>query len=342
MHSTVSPRQPRQGTAETLRGLSLRAARYLGFVCATILFPGMLASAVASNNGLQVSPGTDAPQASRRLIHTEPSDFATVLVYETGAQRCMTFNWLDNPNSESCYAPSHPDRMVFDYTRTMMAALYLQPAPARVLVIGLGGRTLPSALAALLPDTKFDCVEIDPAVVRVAQAYFGFTPGTRQRVHLQDGRAFVADAVKRGDRYDIVMLDAFEATYIPSQLMTIEFLQILRNALSDHGVVVANTATASPLYDRETATYTAVFGDVYQVKDNNRVIFATPTALPAVAHMKENADQWQSALEPYEIEAHPFFSALTRVHACDAPTRLPPRPACVSEPLRDAAILHSP
>ena len=53
------------------------------------------------------------------------------------------------------------------------------PAPQNVLIVGLGGGSLPRALAAMLPATHIDVVEIDPAVTRVARSYFMFAPGSR-------------------------------------------------------------------------------------------------------------------------------------------------------------------
>lgn len=193
--------------------------------------------------------------SSARLLHTKPSEFAPIVVFEQYGERCMNFVAIEAGGRQSCFQLNDPDLIVFEYTRMMVSALFAKPDPANVLIIGLGGATLPLALHKLLPDATIDSVEIDPAVVRVAQDYFGYMPGPRQRVFVEDGREFIERAHHEGRQYDIVMLDAFDTDYIPAHLLTLEFLQHVRGILSPDGLVVANSFTRSTMYERESATY---------------------------------------------------------------------------------------
>src|SRR5690606_34262980 len=127
---------------------------------------------------------------------------------------------MTDTGRQTCISLENPDEMVFAYTRMMTTALFTKPNPSRILIVGLGGATLPTALASILPDATIDTVEIDPAVVRVAKQYFGYKTGPRQRVFVEDGRAFIERVHKQGERYDIVMLDAFDDDYIPAHLLT--------------------------------------------------------------------------------------------------------------------------
>jgi spermidine synthase len=52
--------------------------------------------------------------------------------------------------------------------------LALAERPQRVLIVGLGGGTIPSMFRKYLPDLQIDTVELDPEVVQVAKQYFGF------------------------------------------------------------------------------------------------------------------------------------------------------------------------
>jgi spermidine synthase len=188
--------------------------------------------------------------------------------------------------------------MVFDYTRMMMAALYLNPSPQRILVIGLGGGTLPGALQKLFPAAKLDVAEIDPAVVRVAGKYFGFVPGPRTDVYEEDGRVFAKRMAKQGIRYDLIMLDAFDHEYIPEHMLTREFLQEIKALLTPDGVLAANTFATSKLYDFESATYFSVFGQFYRLKRGNRVILVRRNGLPERDELNRNADALESRLAP--------------------------------------------
>ncbi|HLT98257.1 MAG TPA: fused MFS/spermidine synthase [Burkholderiaceae bacterium] len=265
-----------------------------------ILFAGVLALAVIKS-GLVISNLL----AGERLVHTEPSEFAPIVVFEQYGERCMNFNDIEGEGRQTCMQLKDPDRMVFEYTRMMTSALFVNPAPQSILIIGLGGATLPTALHKLLPTTVIDTVEIDPAVVKVAQRYFGYQVGPRQRVHVDDGRAFVERALADGRRYDMVMLDAFDVDYIPAHLLTVEFLEHVRSLLSDTGVVVANSFAQSRMYERESATYATVFGEFFNLRaglEGNRVIVATVGPLPSAEQLEHNARQLAKQLEPFGID----------------------------------------
>lgn len=237
-----------------------------------------------------------------RLKHTEPSTFAPILVIEEHGQRCMNFTEIEDNGRQTCFDLSEPDKMVFAYTRMMTSALFVMPQPGNVLIVGLGGATIPSAFEKILPDAIIDTVEIDPAVVRVAEGYFGYRQGPRQRVFVEDGRAFVERAQREGRQYDMVMLDAFDVDYIPAHLLTREFLQQVRAILSPNGVLVANTFTNSHMYDQESATYAAVFGNFFNLREGNRVLIASRGLLPDDRVLAQNARALADMLARFGID----------------------------------------
>ena len=245
-----------------------------------------------------------------RVIHSETSLYQNILVTEDGTLRCLQFTVRKDQHNQSCRDSRAPKRMVFAYTRMMLAALLLDPSPQRVLVIGLGGGTLPTALAQLYPDAHIDVVEIDPAVAQVAKRYFDFAPGPNTRVFEQDGRVWVKRARADTTRYDLIMLDAFNGDYIPEHLMTREFLQEARDLLSDTGTLAANTFSTSRLYDSESVTYASVFGTFINFKmpdSANRVIIASRAAVPDMQMLVAEAARLAPALLPYgiSIERYP-------------------------------------
>ena len=94
-----------------------------------------------------------APPAAAeiKVIHSERSLYRNLFITEDGDTRCMTFRKVNASARQTCIKKSDPDCLVFPYTRMMMGALYLKPRPAKILVVGLGGGTLPMTLRALLP-----------------------------------------------------------------------------------------------------------------------------------------------------------------------------------------------
>ena len=247
---------------------------------------------------------TAAPAAALDILHRERSLYQTILITEDKDRICMQFSVRERQRNQSCFDPRRPQRMVFTYTRMMMAALLLAPAPSTVLVAGLGGGTLPTALHDLLPDARIDTVEIDPAVVAAAERFFGFAADARLAVHVRDARVFVKRAAANDVRYDLVMLDAFGGDYIPEHLLTREFLDEVRAIMADGGVLAANTFATSRLYDHESETYRAAFGLFFNLRtpqSNNRVILAKNGPLPTKAELRANAAAWRSRLKPYDV-----------------------------------------
>jgi len=131
----------------------------------------------------------------------------------------------------------------------------------RILVVGLGGGSLPMFLRKHYPPAGIDVAEIDPDVVDVAKKYFGFREDERMHAYIGDGRQFIEN-VRQG--YDIIFLDAFGARDVPKHLTTLEFLQITRRALKPNGVVVSNIwrPASNPLYDSMVRTHQEVFEEL--------------------------------------------------------------------------------
>jgi len=244
---------------------------------------------------------TGSTRADEVVLHTERSLYRTIVVYDDDGQRCMRFTRQATAR-QSCMTLAEPHRILFDYVRMMLGALYVVPEPRRILVIGLGGGTLVDALQRVLPGAHIDAVELDPAVVRVAQRYFAFQPGPNVQVHELDGRVFVKRALRSGQKYDLVMLDAYDHEYIPEHLLTQEFLREVQAVLMPGGVVAANTFSSSRLYDHESTTYASVFGRFFNLKRRNRVIIARAGELPDSDTIRRNAERWQGALGPAGVD----------------------------------------
>jgi spermidine synthase len=246
-----------------------------------------------------------------KVLHEERSVYTRIIVEDSNRLRCLKFTLKREDSTQTCINLNYPKRMVFSYTQMSMASLLLNPNPASVLIVGLGGGTLPMALRDLLPETRIDTVEIDEAVVRVAKEYFGYQEDEYNRAIIQDARVYGKRSALRGLTYDLIILDAFNGEYIPEHLMTVEFLEEMRALLSNDGVLVANTFASSQLYDFESATYAAVFGDFLNFRGSstgNRVILVPQAKLPAdqrdaldTRTLRARAAALQDGLKPYGV-----------------------------------------
>jgi spermidine synthase len=242
--------------------------------------------------------------AAQQMIHSEKSLYREVLVYEEGGERCMCFTRACRIGRQSCVILKDPHRFALNYTRMMMAGtLFTGTTPQRVLIVGLGGGSIPKALREILPQAQIDVVEIDPAVARVAKRFFDFREDAKMKVIELDGRVYVKRAQRAGTKYDVVLLDAFDHEYIPEHLLTREFLTEVKSLLSPQGVLVANTFSSSRLYDHESTTYADVFGTFFNLKAANRVIIARPAGLPAEESLRTRAAEYEKVLRTFGVDA---------------------------------------
>lgn len=238
------------------------------------------------------------------VVHEERSLYRNIIINEQDNLRCMRFVVHDKKiHNQSCVDLKDRNRLVFEYAKMMLAAVFIKPEPHSILIVGLGGGTLPTAMHQLLPKAHITSVEIDAAVVKAAQQYFYYQEGPQVITETLDARVFIKRAGRQGKKWDLVVLDAFNGDYIPEHLMTREFLQEVQAVLNPGGLVAANTFATSRLYHHESATYNAVFSHLHMLSrgDGNRVIFASDESfvLPKAEVARE---QWQARLQQYDMD----------------------------------------
>ena len=247
-------------------------------------------------------------------IHEERSKYRDITVTQVGDRRCLLFNVHRGDRNQTCMMVEDRDLLVFDYTRMSFAGLLLKQDPEDILVIGLGGGSIPMTFADLFPNAKIDVVEIDEAVVRVAEEYFYYSDTDNMTVYVDDGRPFIKRAGIRGQKYDYIFLDAFSGDYIPEHMLTREFLEEVKTIMSEDGVLVANTFSTSRLYDHESVTYQRAFGEFYNFKlptSGNRIIIAQLDALPPRGEMVEESRRIAPSLEKYGVRLTEYPRRLT-------------------------------
>ncbi|WP_286234388.1 spermidine synthase [Thalassotalea sediminis] len=244
-------------------------------------------------------------QTHAKVVHQERSLYRDILVEDNYDLRCLKFNVKTSKTNQSCIFKNDPQKLVFNYTKLLFSSLLLlEKAPESVLIIGLGGGTMSNTLHQLYPDARIENVEIDPAVIKVARHYFGFFENEHVTSKVADGRIFIKRAGLKKQQYDWIILDAFNGDYIPEHLLTKEFLEETKKLLTPKGVLSANTFSISKLYEHESATYHAVFGDFFNVSNrnnSNRIILTTKNGLPNEAFISSRAKAIHSKLLPYDV-----------------------------------------
>jgi spermidine synthase len=123
------------------------------------------------------------------------------------------------------------------YTDYADLAFLFNPKIRKVLVIGLGGGTIPKRFVRDYPQVSVTAVEIDPDVIKIAARYFDVHAGPRLTIRESDGRMFLR---RTTTKWDLIVLDAYYADSVPFFLATREFFDLARSRLNPGGVLVNN------------------------------------------------------------------------------------------------------
>ncbi len=221
------------------------------------------------------------------------SQYATTYIDRDGEYLTMRFGINRCLFTESRYNPSDPTELPIIYTQYMTAALAYTPQPRRIVEIGLGGGRLATYLHDFVPSSRVTCVELDPGVVELAQRYFGVRPGPRMELVTRDGRIYMA--ISR-ERFDMILVDAYQGTLVPFHLVTREFYAILKQRLASGGVVAQNIAPNVLDVNRMTATARAVFDQVDLFRAGpSWVLIAYDGAAKSDVQLLANAEAVQQA-----------------------------------------------
>lgn len=104
-----------------------------------------------------------------------------------------------------------------------------------VMILGMGSGTFASYCTRYFPGTAVMGAEIDSKIADIAYDYFGL-PDTVE-VAVADGRAYLTASE---EKFDVIMVDAYQDITIPFQLSSCEFFTEVSKHLKPEGVMVVN------------------------------------------------------------------------------------------------------
>ena len=217
--------------------LLLLLAGALG-ICALLLVRGARSSGAAAATLLACLATVVGPEGSARahdgtVLHTRDTAYHHIVVTEHEGMRWLRF---DDLLQGGLYVRD-PSRPMFEYEQGLFLPWAFSPSIRRVCQIGLGTGSFPRLLARVVPDASLTTVEIDPAVRDVARRFFFYREGPLRRTVIEDGRLFLS---RTPERYELIVLDAFNSTGVPFHLTTREFFEVVRRRLEPGGVFAAN------------------------------------------------------------------------------------------------------
>lgn len=175
---------------------------------------------------------------------------------------------------------ARPYSLELEYTREMAACLLLRPDtdwPKRVLQVGLGAASLTKFWYRHRPETKQTIIEINPAVVFMAQQSFKLPANDACiEILIADGVAWMHE--ERKDKFDCIMIDGYDHNARFGALGTEAFYRDCRVRMTKRGVLVLNLFGRAHGYKKQIENLRAAFDDrvlaLAPVEGGNAIAFA--------------------------------------------------------------------
>jgi len=200
------------------------------------------------------------------------SESAAPHILEENGELSLHFGF---PTIQSRMLMAAPERLVLDYTRTMMGFLLLQPKPERIAMIGLGGGSLAKYCRLRLPESDFTAIELSPEVIALRHTFGIPDASDHFRILCADGADFVS---REFDAFDVLMVDGFDRDGQPQQLCSKAFYDNCHGALRHGGILVVNLCADDTGYGSYVARIRSAFDEKCLVVEadegENKIVFA--------------------------------------------------------------------
>jgi spermidine synthase len=177
------------------------------------------------------------PIAWAKTILQKDTFYHRIRIEEDDEARYMYFD----RTLQSAMNLKDPTALRLIYSRYTSLGFTFRPDAKKMLLIGLGGGSIPKKLNKEFPNLEIDAVELDPEVIKMAKDHFQVKESKNLRLYAQDGRLFLT---RTQNQYDIIMLDAYFTDAMPFHLATKQFFELAQKKLTPNGIIVANLISA--------------------------------------------------------------------------------------------------
>ncbi|MBK6861831.1 MAG: fused MFS/spermidine synthase [Saprospiraceae bacterium] len=130
-----------------------------------------------------------------------------------------------------------------------------------ILILGLGTGSILQILEQKFKiHAAFDAVEIDPVIVSVFEKYKHEISKNSCKIYLKDALEFMNSNHKT---YDLICMDIFNDRTVPEQFETIDFLNSLKNSLTDRGILIYNRINYNGMDQDKNELFFKLFEGVF-------------------------------------------------------------------------------
>jgi predicted membrane-bound spermidine synthase len=126
-----------------------------------------------------------------------------------------------------------------------------------ILVLGVaGGSVIKTLVDEIEFKAKITGVDIDPAIIDIANNYFNLSQIKQLEIVIDDAFEFV---LKTKDKYDLIIIDVFQDTKMPSFLFESFFVNRICFLLKKSGIALFNTMILSEIDNDRNKKYVSEF-----------------------------------------------------------------------------------
>ena len=238
----------------------------------------------------------EQPAPALTVIEERQTQFGRLAVVELQRKRYLAYGPGTDIVYQSVLDLDRPHELAASYMRLMMLGVVYAEPYARLLQIGVGAGNMTGYVIRHFPAAQVDAVDIDRHAVELGARHFGLAPDPRLRVHIADGRAWLAASQAQ---FDVIMLDAYDDRSIPAALMDEAFFAIVAAHLAPGGVVMQNVYLPGVDTQRLLAAMRAGLPqvDTYRIGDS-AVLAAYRGPARAPQHLQARALALDAALRP--------------------------------------------
>ena len=135
---------------------------------------------------------------------------------------------------------------------------------SNVLVLGVAGGSVIKTLTEEIGfKGKITGVELDQAVIEIANKYFGLDKISNLELVCDDAFEYV---LKTRDKYDLIIIDIFKDTEMPNFLFEEFFINRVNFLLNVNGFILFNTMTLTQKEQDRNLNYRSQFSSGYSVR----------------------------------------------------------------------------
>jgi spermidine synthase len=218
-----------------------------------------------------------------RIAHIETA-YNDIFITKRQRQLVMSFQIKGWDYTESVVDLADADDLPLRYAQVMTIAIIYPQARQKILMLGLGGGSISTYLGRFVSEAFITTVEVDAGVISAAKTYFGLRETERMRFLAGDGRVFLN---RNGEKYDLILVDAYRGGYVPFHLLTREFYALVKERLAPGGAAAFNIHDGTKLYASTVKTLSQVFPGLDLYPTGLGEVIAVASSSPLSQEMRE-------------------------------------------------------